>query len=79
MGEKLIRKVTCDRCGKSCSSYTERTIGIDDGVEKIFMNNSYSYTKMILQGFDSRFECQKSETVLCNECLNKLGEWLKVK
>ena len=31
MGEKLIRKVTCDRCGKSCSSYTQRTIGIDDG------------------------------------------------
>lgn len=82
MGIEYIQKATCDICGKECSHYREMVVKEEDCKEyslkqKLFVNNVYSYTKMILQGFDNRFECGKNEYILCGKCLEKLGEWLK--
>lgn len=84
MGVELIRKAICDRCGKECSNIEEKTLHEDiceqyDIKVKQLVKNVFHYTEMTLQGFDNRFECRKNTIILCGECVDSLGEWMKNK
>ena len=82
MSVELIRKAVCDRCGKECYHITEKTINQDVCEQykierKRIVENIYHYTEMKLQGYDNRFECGSDSFILCGNCVDELGEWLK--
>ena len=88
MGVKLVRMVTCDRCGRNCSHYEKRIYDeVRDGpnvIEKrILRQEVYHYSEVVVKSFDNRFNSDENgrETnfVLCGECIHSLGEWLKNK
>ena len=83
---ELIRKTFCDRCGKDCYSVIEKTfyeeVCHQYNIKRMrFQNNIYHYTEVSCKTFDSRFPEDVSEikVVLCGECLNDFGEFLKIK
>lgn len=81
MSTKIIKKVVCDRCGKVCSAYREKTFLIkDDEHEKtkeiIINDNHFRYTEVTMQGYDSRFQCGSEKFDLCGDCLIELSKWL---
>ncbi len=82
MSVELIRKATCDRCGRECYNITETTF--DEGVceqvkvkRKHIVHNAYRYTEVAFRIFDSRFgESGETTFVLCDGCVDVLGKWL---
>lgn len=83
MGIELIRKAICDRCGKECYHIIEKTLSQEVCEQckierRRIVENIYRYTEMALTSFDSRFEVgEPMKIVLCGNCVNDLGEWLK--
>lgn len=82
MGIELIRKAVCDRCGKECSHIKETILHEDvckeyDIKTKQISQNVFRYTEITLQSFDTNFEGKKDNIILCGECVDSLGEWLK--
>ena len=81
MATKIIKKVVCDRCGKDCSAYYEKTFLIKDDenekIKEIITNdNQYRYTEVTMQGYDSRFQCGSEKFDLCGNCVAELSKWL---
>ena len=82
MSVELIRKAACDRCGRECSHVEEKVLHEDvleqyDVRTKVFKTIAFHYTEMKLQGYDNRFECGSDSFILCGNCVDELGEWLK--
>lgn len=83
---EVIRKAVCDRCGKDCYSVTEQTFYEEfcqqyNIKKKRVQSNFYNYTEVSCKTFDSRFpeDSREITVVLCGECLNDFGEFLKIK
>lgn len=78
MGVKIIRDATCDRCGQKCSSIVEQTVKLgEDFKVKTVEFNKYHFTELLLKHQDDRFAERETKFVLCGNCTDELGKWLR--
>ena len=85
MGLQIIKKATCDRCGRKCSHISETTYKqiSDEAVDRNFKHIEsfhFHFTELELNFCDDRFsETASAKTILCGECTESLKNWLRNK
>ena len=85
MGLQIIKKATCDRCGRKCSHISEKTYKqiSDEAADcnlKHIESFHYHYTQLEMNYCDDRFpEEASAEIILCGECTELFNVWLRNK
>ena len=82
---EIIRKATCDRCGKECYHIEETTFNetVTASYKELGKRINYycfHYSTISCKTYDSRFgESEEAKVDLCGSCVSELEEWLKEK